>query len=378
MRHTTIYTSDLHYTGNNKTILVFLDGTWNDENGHDGDGVTTNIFRLFGSIAGNLDTSNLPFVKTHPEHTALYFRGVGNDEDHGIVGTFYGGIFGAGEKRIRDNAYCEILRHYKRGDRIVIIAFSRGAACARLLASKLEKHGIKRQLEVTYKKHFGENFFLKYAHLDEDHVEVDVAFLGLFDTVGAFGIPLNLPGLPFQKLNLFKNLELAKNVKQTVHCVAIDESREPFIPTLCNKAAHVDEVWFAGVHADIGGGYQYAELGKIALAYMVDRLNTVMKNTPISYDELELKKHTDYALETDDIRMHYHGDGIKHQPRDIYVSVNNQQSTYKPKVHHSVAKLLTSSKISVAEHFASFTTVTPIIYAPSNLKALAKPLKLVK
>ena len=378
MSKTKIYTSDLYYTGTNKTILVFLDGTWNDENGHDGDGVTTNIFRLFGSIAGNLDTSNPPFVKTHGAHTALYFRGVGNDEDHGIVGTFYGGIFGAGEKRIRDNAYCEILRHYKRGDRIVIIAFSRGAACVRLLASKLEKHGIKRQLKVTYKKHLGENFFLKYEHLDEDHVEVDVAFLGLFDTVGAFGIPLNLPGLPFQKLNLFKNLELARNVKQAVHCVAIDESREPFIPTLCNKAAHVDEVWFAGVHADIGGGYQYAELGKIALAYMVDRLNTVLINTPISYNEPELKKHTDYVLETDDIRMHYHGDGIKHQPRDIYVSVNNQQSTYKPKVHHSVAQLLTSSKICVAEQFASFTTVTPIIYAPTNLKALAQPLKLVK
>ena len=378
MSQTQVYASNLNYTGKNKTILVFLDGTWNDENGHDGDGVTTNIFRLFSSIAGNLNTTNIPFVKTHTEHTALYFRGVGNDEDHGIVGTFYGGIFGAGEKRIRDNAYCEILRHYNNGDRIVVIGFSRGAACARLLASKLEKHGIKRKLEATYRKHNGANFFLKYKNIDEDYVEVDVEFLGLFDTVGAFGISLNLPGLPFQKLNLFKNLELAKNVKQAVHCVAIDESREPFIPTLCNKATHVDEVWFAGVHADIGGGYKYAELGKISLAYMVDKLNAALPDSPIRYDQPELQKHTAYSLAEDEIRMHYHGDGIKHNPREIYVSVDNERSSYKPKVHHSVAQLLKSSKVSVAEHFESFTTVTPVIYEPGNLHALVPPLKLVR
>jgi len=372
------YSSNLNHTGKNKTILVFLDGTWNDENGVDGDGVTTNIFKLFSAVAGELDTSNIPFVKKHSEHTALYFRGIGNDEDNDTLGTFYGGIFGAGEKRIRDNAYCEILRHYRNGDRIVIIAFSRGAACARLLASKLEKHGIQRRVEVSYKKRNGENFFLKYKSLNEDYVEVDVDFLGLFDTVGAFGIPLNLPGLPFQKLNLFKDLKLSNNVRQAVHCVAIDESREPFIPTLCNKATNVDEVWFAGVHADIGGGYKYAELGKIALDYMVSRLDATLADTPIHYDQAELKKHTEYSLKNDEIRMHYHGDGIKHDPRKIYVAVDNKPSSYKPKIHHTVEQLRKSANISLAESFSSFTTVTPILYEPTNLNALSQPLKLVK
>ena len=378
MSYKSKYSSNLNYTGENKTIIVFLDGTWNDENGHDGDGITTNIFKLFSSVAGSLDTSNVPFVKKHNSHTALYFRGIGNDEDHDSIGTFYGGIFGAGEKRIRDNAYCEILRHYRNGDRIVIIAFSRGAACARLLATKIEKHGIKRKVEVRYKKRNGENFFLKYNNVDEDYVEVDIDFLGLFDTVGAFGIPINLPGLPFQKLNLFKNLELSKNVKQAVHCVAIDESRESFIPTLCNKATHIDEVWFAGVHADVGGGYKYAELGKISLSYMVSKLDEALKETPISYDEAELRKHTEYSLEDDEIRMHYHGEGIQRNSRAIYVSVDNESSHYKPKVHHSVTRLMESDNISLAESFESFTTVTPIIYGPSNLEALSHPLKIVR
>ena len=378
MNYKVQYSSNLNHKGKNKTILVFLDGTWNDENGRDDDGITTNIFKLFSSLAGSLDKATIPFVKSHSSHTALYFRGIGNDEDHGSVGTFYGAIFGAGEKRIRDNAYCEILRHYKNGDRIVIIAFSRGAACARLLATKLAKHGIKRKVEVSYKKRHGEKFFLKYKNINQDYVEVDVDFLGLFDTVGAFGIPINLPGLPFQKLNLFKNLELPKNVKQAVHCVAIDESREPFIPTLCNKASHVDEVWFAGVHADVGGGYNYAELGKISLEYMVSRLNDTMVDTPISYDEAALREHTEYSLDDDEIRMYYHGDGIKHHPRKIYVSVDNDPSHYKPKIHHSVTRLMESDNVSLAESFESFTKVTPVIYCPKNLKALSQPIDFVR
>jgi uncharacterized protein (DUF2235 family) len=378
MRHTTRYSSNLSYSGRNKTILVFLDGTWNDENGHAADGLTTSIYHLFTAVAGQLDSTNTPWVKTHAAHTALYFRGIGNDEEHDTLGTFYGAIFGAGEKGIRDHAYCEILRHYNKGDRLVLIGFSRGAACARLLAAKLHRYGIKQTLKVTHTDRENEKFFLQYTNIDETNVAVDVDFLGLFDTVGAFGIPLNLPGLPFQKLNLFKDLTIANNVRRAVHCVAIDESREAFIPTLCNKASHIDEVWFAGVHGDIGGGYQYAELGKIALAYMVDKLHQALAEYSITYDELLLQQLTEYSLEYDEIRMHYHGDGIKRRPREIFVSVNNTRSSHKPKVHHSVAKLQNSSNLFVAENFASFTTMTPILYSPENVKTLTQPLKLVK
>ena len=273
MKTKRVYRSDLDYSGPNRHILVFLDGTWNDENGKDGDGIVTNIYKLFSSMSGNLDKTDVPFKRETSTQLALYFRGVGNDEDHSTVGTFYEGAFGAGEKRIRDNAYSEIVRHYRRGDKISIFGFSRGAACARLLAGKINKYGIKQEIEVQGKTNDGEFYFQNYKHKDERKLPVDVEFLGIFDTIGAFGIPINIPGLPFQKINLFKNLKVAKNVKQVVHCVAIDESREPFIPTLCNQSDKVDEVWFAGVHTDVGGGYRYAELGKITLGYMVSRLN---------------------------------------------------------------------------------------------------------
>ncbi len=372
------YSSDLEYQGASRHILVFLDGTWNDENGKDGDGVVTNIYKLFSSMSGNLDDSDVPFKRETPKQIALYFRGVGNDEDHSAVGTFYEGVFGAGEKRIRDNAYSEVVRHYRKGDKISIFGFSRGAACARLLASKIQKYGIKHTIEVRGKERGGEFYFLSYKHKNEENLKVDIEFLGIFDTVGAFGIPINLPGLPFQKINLFRNLKVAANVKQTVHCVAIDESREAFIPTLCNLSDKVDEVWFAGVHADVGGGYRFAELGKITLSYMVSRLNQHFLSAPIKYRAAALKSHTRYSVENDQIRMHYHGDGVKKEPRHIYVSSKGKVSSQPPKIHHTVLKLMGASDVRCAEAFASFTSILPVIYGPKNLKDLGSTMEVVE
>ncbi len=372
------YSSDLEYRGASRHLLVFLDRTWNDENGKDGDRVVTNIYKLFSSMSGNLDDSDVPFKRETQKQVALYFRGVGNDEDHSAVGTFYEGVFGAGEKRIRDNAYSEVVRHYRKGDRISIFGFSRGAACARLLAAKIQKYGITHSIEVRGKERDGEFYFLNYKHKNQQSLKVDIEFLGIFDTVGAFGIPINLPGLPFQKINLFRNLKVAANVKQTVHCVAIDESREAFIPTLCNRASNVDEVWFAGVHADVGGGYRFAELGKITLSYMVCKLNQHFLDAPIKYRPAALASHTKYSVEDEQIRMHHHGDGVKREPRHIHVSSQGKVSSQPPRIHHTVLKLMAANDVRCAEEFASFTSILPIIYGPKNLQALGSMLEVVE
>jgi uncharacterized protein (DUF2235 family) len=375
------YTSNLDYDGKQKHILIFLDGTWNDEDGAGGDGVVTNIYKLFDAISGLPEVGH-PIVKSSKGQVALYFRGVGNDEDNSVLGTFYEGAFGAGERRIRDNAYCELLKHYNSGDRISIFGFSRGAACARLLASKIDEYGILSSVQIYSKKRKNgnvvENYFLKYKKIDETARKVDVEFLGIFDTVGAFGIPINIAGIPFQKLNLFRNLKVAGNIAQVVHCVGIDESREPFIPTLCDNAANIDEVWFAGVHADVGGGYRYAELGKIVLNYLVERINVHFGDSGIRFKPATLKKYTDYTLTGENVRMHYHGDGVKKHPREIYVSKRGKKSKQFPKVHESVFQLMGYDAISVAEAFSSFTKVTPIIYRPESLVQLGDQLVTVK
>ena len=173
-----------------------------------------------------------------------YFPGVGSknflwfDEK--------GELTGWGAASIRRKAVDFVDKNYNSSlDKLFVFGYSRGAAIAR--------------------------DFVNAAEIRE------VEFLGLWDTVGAFGIPTNFFGnderiINAQKINLFKRLEVpSEKVSYTVHAVAIDEKREPFYPTLVKAAPNVDEVWFIGVHSDIGGGNPERGLSNITLNYVVEK-----------------------------------------------------------------------------------------------------------
>ncbi len=366
------YTKDFSAPPKPRNMIVLLDGTWNDENGRQNNGCVTNIYKLFTCMAGNETRGSIPFIRETPDQIALYFRGVGNDEDASLKNTYFQGAFGAGEKNIRDNAYVNIVRHYHPGDRIFILGFSRGAACARLLAAKIERDGIPLWIEPRYELQENhstgemEERFLKYDHHKRTRIHIDVEFLGIFDTVGAFGIPVNL-GFNFQKVNLFKDMSVSEIVKQTVHLVSIDESREPFIPTLINERHNVDEVWFPGVHADVGGGYFHSELGNLTLDYMVRQMNQQAGALPVDLIGAEIAKHT--AVDWNGpLHMHYHGDGIKKDARKIYVQINDDQTRKPPKVHSSVRKLMQHRKLNLVESYNSYKEHQPIEYHPLSFK----------
>lgn len=366
--------SDLDYSGEPRHLLVFMDGTWNDENGIANDGITTNIYKLFRALEGEHKSENIPHTITHEKHIALYYRGIGNDDDNDMLGSWFKGAFGGSEKRIRDSAYCGIVEHYRKGDKISIFGFSRGSASARLLASDLEEEGVVASIEVHTSKEENkstgriEKVYKKYEDKSQKKSKVKIEFLGIFDTVGAFGIPVDL-GFGFQKLNLFKDLDVAANVKQVVHCVSIDESRDPFIPTLCNKAEHVDEVWFAGVHADIGGGYRHNHLSKIPTAYMIGRLNQIFTNQPIQFNQTRLAELIHYEM-SDDFQLHYHGDGAVKNRRKIQVLENSESSTEKPRIHESVLSLITSNSVYLNTPLDSFSRLDKIQYYPKSVNGL--------
>ena len=366
--------SDLDYRGESRHLLVFMDGTWNDENGIANDGITTNIYKLFRALEGKLKNDSIPHTITHEKHIALYYRGIGNDDDNNMLGSWFKGAFGGSEKRIRDSAYCGIVEHYRKGDKISIFGFSRGSASARLLASDLEKEGVVASIEVHTSKEENkstgciETIYKKYDDKSKKKSKVKVHFLGIFDTIGAFGIPVDL-GFGFQKLNLFKDLDVAGNVKQVVHCVSIDESRDPFIPTLCNKAEHVDEVWFAGVHADIGGGYRHNQLSKIPTAYMIERLNQTFASQPIQFNQSRLAELSHYEM-SDDFQLHYHGDGAVKNRRQIQVLKNSESSTDKPRIHESVFSLIASNSVYLNTPLDSFSKVDKIQYCPKSVNGL--------
>ena len=105
--------------------------------------------------------------------------------------------------------------------------------------------------------------------------EIEIQFVGVWDTVGARGIPLR--GLRWLRRGRyqFHNMRLSRRVKNAFHAVAIDERRGPFAPSLWEaipkEGQRVDQVWFAGVHSDVGGGYREGGLADIALTWMKEK-----------------------------------------------------------------------------------------------------------
>jgi uncharacterized protein (DUF2235 family) len=360
-------------------LMLFLDGTWNDETGYKNNGIVTNIFKLFKTIEGEYYRNEVPLRIEGQDQIALYFRGIGNDEENNIFERFYKGAFGAGEKQIRDHIFVQIVKHFCPGDRISIFGFSRGAACARLLAAKIHKHGIPKNITVKYREVENKNTgnlepeFIRYEEMNSSRsTHQNIHFLGLFDTVGAFGIPLDIGPFGFQKINLFKNLTVADCVEKTVHCVSIDDSRDAFKPTLCNYKPTVDEVWFAGTHSDVGGGYRNSELGKISMNYMLRTFQEHSHYFPVKLNHSLYKEHAEYDLDNRNILIHYHGDGLKTSPRKIQVQENEQPTRqYAPKIHGSVFHLMNRKNIFWAEKFNSIIVPKQAIYAPTNIFSLS-------
>jgi hypothetical protein len=204
-----------------------------------------------------------------------------------------GGAFGAGLSRNVLDAYRFLVHTYEPGDRLYLFGFSRGAFTARSLAGLIRNCGIPRP---EHADRIGEAWALYRSRASRPtsvaatlfrraySYETEIRFIGVWDTVGALGIPA-LPGpRPFRWLVnrfnrrwSFHDTELSSWVNGAFHALAIDEQRSAFAPTLWHqqpgafaKGQELKQVWFAGVHTDVGGGYPDSGLSDITLHWMVD------------------------------------------------------------------------------------------------------------
>ena len=120
--------------------------------------------------------------------------------------------------------------------------------------------------------------------------------MGVWDTVGIFGIPFLRKGA-IKELLGFHDTQLSPLVDVWLHALAIDEPRGPFAPTLwtIKKGAAlpegqiVEQVWFPGSHANVGGGIKDSALSDIALLWMAERIN---QTTGLAFDFEHLRKST--------------------------------------------------------------------------------------
>lgn len=366
------YTKDFTQTPRQRNLIILMDGTWNDENGLQGSGLVTNIVRLFKSLGEDSSTQ-----------VARYFRGVGNDDDYTFMERISGGAIGGGEKRIRDHAYATLVKEWQPGDKVLIFGFSRGAASARMLAAQIHKEGIPENIKVSTESYSNrstrniEQRFVKYESSGETR-PVDVDFLGVWDTVGAFGVPVKLFGIPFNKINLFKDMHVSPNVKKAVHLIALDETRDPYKPTLMNQREGIHEVWFSGVHSDVGGSYAEDRLASTTLEYMVARLKSLASDTnpiQIDFNQSQLNEYIG-NLPDDDYVFHFHGLGYKKSLREVFVQADDKPvKGAKPNVHESVLRIQDSRKsYSIVEEKNWFKPNSKrrvrIQYQPANIKTL--------
>lgn len=267
-----------------KNVIVCTDGTWNhpaatDLASQDFTPADTNVYKLFSLLAGEAQTrSPTTRIKQVAGQVALYDDGVG--ADGGWAMRVVEGATGAGlELKLRDG-YRFVSEQYEPGDRLYLCGFSRGAFTARSLGGMLTRCGVPSR--TSQNDIFASHAFDVYRRNDPAVTaqyrtdyrcqDVTIEVIGVWDTVGALGIPIGLFSALDHLLFRFHDTSLHPNVRFGYHALAIDEQRESFAPALWDAREGIEQVWFAGVHADIGGGYHETGLSDLGLAWMLKKL----------------------------------------------------------------------------------------------------------
>ena len=276
-----------------KRLVVCCDGTWNRADQTEGDTLCpTNVVKLAIRIAKQ--DGAIPQVIS-------YDQGVGTGN---AVDRFTGGAFGKGLEQNVYAAYRFLVANYEPGDEIYLFGFSRGAFTARSIGGMIRKCGI---LARPYSQRYPEALALyrdASVHPESETAlqfreqfsccgrdDVKIKFIGVWDTVGSLGIPLRGLRWVTAKKYQFYDTELSGTIEYAYHALAIDEHRAPFVPTLWvekpKQGQTVEQVWFAGVHSDVGGGYPEPQLSDVALEWMLQKA----KGAGLALDEKTIAAH---------------------------------------------------------------------------------------
>jgi Uncharacterized alpha/beta hydrolase domain (DUF2235) len=272
-----------------KNLVVCCDGTWNDPDELRGDiAEPTNVAKLALALASNIEVS-----AGEQAQLVHYVPGVGTARGDHLLG----GALGVGiSENIRDG-YRFLMANYSPGDQVFLVGFSRGAYTARSLGGLIHNCGILRhdcidQLDAAYafyrdrtNKTHPQTIAARIFRRDYSHEDSRVYFVGVWDTVGALGIPQGLPGweqlskewLGWEQLWGFHDTRLSSDVRYAYQALAIDEERPPYAPTLWTgdppapDKQTLEQVWFAGVHSEVGGGTADSSLSDIALIWLATK-----------------------------------------------------------------------------------------------------------
>lgn len=288
-----------------KRLALFSDGTGNSS----AKAEKTNVWRLFEA----LDQATF-------DQLAKYDDGVGTSANKYLAAL--GGAFGYGLKRNVIDLYKFVCRNYDgdAGDKIYGFGFSRGAFTIRVVAALIATQGLVKgrseselhAMALTAYRQYRIERFQSYSPLViagrwlRDHVlmpasgialrkhrqtripgSVPIEFLGLWDTVGAYGMPIDELKWGFDKLiwpMVAVDRHLSLVIRHCSHALALDEQRQTFTPTLFDESfeaaevkagrvasGRLTQVWFCGVHSNVGGGYPEDKLSLVTLDWIASQ-----------------------------------------------------------------------------------------------------------
>jgi uncharacterized protein (DUF2235 family) len=351
----------------NKNIILLSDGTGNGAAKRN----KTNVWRLYDALDLHRD-----------DQIAFYDDGVGSKEF--LPFKLLGGAFGWGLKRNVRRLYKFLCRTYKSGDRIYLFGFSRGAFTVRMLAGMIDYCGVytdyrnekdldrvARRNYNAYRSRFkrglltrGIRAFMGRSDPETPRHRPEIEFIGVWDTVDAYGFPMDELAMIWDYLIYpiyFPNYRLSDKVKKACHAVSVDDERHSFHPVLWDESAETDpsrieQVWFPGVHSDVGGGYPRHPLSLVSLDWMIAK--TEARKPDIGSPGLHLIeqrreeyiKHSDWHGPQHDSRA-LAGAYYRYKPRDIESLCNDRKSDVhirSPKIHRSVMERIAGNVVPYA------------------------------
>jgi uncharacterized protein (DUF2235 family) len=351
-----------------KNIVLLSDGTGNSA----GKLQKTNVWRLYDALE-----LPQPGAPNPPSQIAYYDDGVGSSSFRPYA--MLGGAIGVGLRRNVIDLYTFLCWNYRAGDRIYAFGFSRGAFTIRVLVGLVNNQGLMqagtwdelqsraRDAYRRYRENYRtlsvvqtptravRNLVLRVPPKDKvDRIESPpIAFLGVWDTVSAYGLPFDelMRAWNFIMPLSVPDRNLCANVERACHALALDDERQTFHPVLWNEEGLPDEnhiheerltqVWFPGVHANVGGGYPDDGLANVPLHWLANeaaRLGLLLKPGALN----AMERAGDIYGRLYDPRRGV-GGFYRYLPRKIARLTNNQNPwknndkviVTRPKIHES-------------------------------------------
>jgi Uncharacterized alpha/beta hydrolase domain (DUF2235) len=354
-----------------KNIILLSDGTGNSNVKNRG----TNVYKLYEAINFNLSECR---------QVAFYDDGVGTQEFKPLK--LIGGAFGWGLSRNIRHLYKQLVQVYEPEDKIYLFGFSRGAFTVRRLASLIAEMGIldktayrdDQTLENAvwhcFKNYRSKNpalleplyapiiklvyedriYKLPDTQLKYCNTKPNIEFIGIWDTVAAVGLPYDEATDFLDKFIFrfqFRDHKLHEKVNRACHAISVDDERQSFHPLLWENDPRIEQVWFPGVHCNVGGGYPQQGMSLVTLDWMMKKAEDV--GIRFVANDVTFVKDRKYTF--DKLYNSRAGIGVYYR--------------YKPR---NIAKICEDNKIKTPNiHVSVFERISQSIfgYAPGNLPA---------